>query len=174
MKRLKELTEHPVIAGILLLIIGSISYGAFTEKLGEYINIIIKWLIISFYFIIDIFTYKVAIYEIIIFFILMIGVFTLYLKIKENSEDTTKITTTKNENHILKIFKNYYGKETLNIHQVATRLKTKNLMMIEQEIESLYLDKKLLEQYENAFDGITFSLTKLGRDYVLSNKDLFK
>jgi uncharacterized membrane protein len=173
LKKIKELTEHPVIAGILLLIIGSISYGAITERLGEFISYNIKWCLIIFYFIIDIFTYKVAIWEIIVFFIILIGILTLYFKIKENSEDTTTVTTTENENLILKILKNNYGKGTLGVHQIATKLNINDIMIIEQIIEGLHFNKKLLAREDNIFDGTTFKLTRLGRDYVLSNKDLF-
>lgn len=172
MQKLKKITEHPVIAGIILLILSSISYAALTEKLTQWFDYIIELIIIAFYFVIGVLTHEVAAWKIIVFLITIIGIFSLYIKIRisQENKNISVVSTTESENKILKLLEKHYGQKSLNTLEIARALNTKDIAVIEQIIESLFDDKKLLERYENYFDGTTFTLNKRGRDYVVTNR----
>jgi hypothetical protein len=167
-KQLFKLTEHPVIATLIATSILGISYGAIFAKLEEWIGNIIEWFIIAYFFIISVLTFKVEIWKILLFFIVLMGSLFLYALWRE--KNTNNITTTSDENKILKIIEKQYNKKTLNMLEIARILRTDDMAVLEQIIENLHINKKLLERYDNFYDGTTYALSKVGRDYVIANR----
>jgi len=167
-KRLLKITEHPVIAGVLLLIIGGIGFAQIFDTFKQWAKTTFNYLLDSILFVL---TYEVAIWEIIILFLVVL--FTLFIIKKIRQEKNAEITTTENENIILFTLKQNY-KTGLTITDIARTIGSKDVMIIEKTLENLVNDKHLVDQYNHWMEGTTFTLSTQGRDYVLANGNIFK
>ncbi|HEY9203392.1 MAG TPA: hypothetical protein VIM82_03580 [Sulfurimonas sp.] len=167
MNKLLKITEHPILSGIILLIIGGgISLTIF-DTLWQYIKTSCYYLLNGLIFII---TYEVAIWKLIIFFILIVGILFLYAKNQEKQEYNEMENLTELDREILKIFDNNrnFGRR-LDILEIARLVNSNDMLRVEEAVLKLSHNLNLLQRYDNFYENTSFALNGKGRNYILEN-----
>ncbi len=135
MRKLLKLTDNNFINGMIFFVLGGIGYATVTAKLGEWLSYIWAGLIAALNFILSIFKYEVAVWKVIVFFILMIGALFLFALWQNRKVGTTNISDpsiksiTELDKQILRIFEGNYGKR-LTIKSIARILSSSDMLII--------------------------------------------
>ena len=179
MQKLKKITEHPVIASLIAAaIIAIFTYFVTMEKLKLWVATVFEYIGIGFSYIFKgilfVLTFEVAIWHILVFFILLIGGLFLYAKWEEKQNNIEEVSgtnnngmqTTDNENLVLKAFERNYG-ESLSVENIARLIGTSDMLLVEHTIDGLVNSKGFLTTHYNIMYETTYSLTRSGRDYIL-------
>lgn len=169
-KKLFNITEHPVIGGIIVLILGGISYGAITKKLEEWLGYIWRVIKLTFDFVLSIFTYEVAIWQIIVFFVVVVGALILYVKWTDTKTSIAEGMLTELEKQILRMYGSDYNYgRRFDIIGIARELNSNDMLSIEQAVMTLEYSMNYLQRHDNFHEGTTFTLSGNGRNYILQN-----
>ncbi len=155
---------------MIFFILGGIGYATITSKLEEWLKFIWTWIKVIFNFLFSLFTYQVAIWEVLIFLIIIIGSLFLFAIWQDKKINTTTVESiTELEKHILRIFENNYGIQP-DIRIIAQKLNYNDMLTLEESILNLEYNLKFLKRHDSFMrENTTFTLTGYGRDYILKN-----
>jgi hypothetical protein len=159
---LNQILKHPIISSVIAGLILYIS----TQVEGFWSSV---WNILCVIFIkaIYIFEIQVSLPLWIIFPIFILLAFEAVKRLFFASKRPKNRDLSKEEINILNLIVKKDG-EAVSYFDITTNLKIR-YFEAEQIIEALS-ELKLIESYENAFDGIQIYLTIEGRDFILGNK----
>lgn len=168
-KWLLNITNHQVIGAIVVLVLIAL-YGAITKKLGEWLGYIWIAITLAFDFVLSIFTYEVAIWEIIVFFVVAVGALILYVKWTDTKTSIAEGMLTELEKQILRMYDSDYNYgRRLDIMEIARELRNNDMLSIEQAVVTLEYSMNYLQRHDSFGKGTTFTLSGNGRNYILQN-----
>ncbi len=162
-----KITEHPVLSGILLLLIGGGVSLTIFDTLWQYIKTSYNYLLNGLIFII---TYEVVIWKLILFFILIVGILFLYAKNQKKQEYIEMESLTELDRKILTIFDNNrnFGRR-LDILEIERLVNSNDMLRVEESVLKLSHNLNLLQRYDKFNENTTFALNGKGRNYILKN-----
>jgi len=174
---MKELIKHPVISSVVAgLILSFLAWiGGFIPGIWTWVKQVSEfvWLIFTYELLIPLWLLAFISAPIVVWFAGF-----MYARITKFSGDSVStspslasrektIELTDDENEVMQLFVQADGR-SLDINFLKYSLGFSNLK-IEQILEVLE-EKQLIEVHNNYIHGTKFSLTRIGRDYMIGNK----
>ncbi|PUE67258.1 hypothetical protein [Arcobacter lacus] len=165
MNKLLKFTEHPILSGIIVLMIGggSISLTGF-DVFWQYIKTVFNYSIDGILFIL---LYEVSIWKLIIVFILLIICLLIYVKSQRNllNEELTEL-----EIKILKIFDQEINFcREIDIIEISRSINTGDILSVEDAVLNLTHTLNYLNRIDRSRQNTKFTLNGYGRKYILKN-----
>ncbi|OHD96609.1 MAG: hypothetical protein A3E21_08775 [Sulfurimonas sp. RIFCSPHIGHO2_12_FULL_36_9] len=164
MNKIWKLANSNLGVGIIILLITTFGLAAIFDIVWQWIKIAFN-AVVGFF--INIFTYEVAVWIVLLVIAVIIGALVLYVKLQEDIEDITEL-----EKQIIKIYdnNNNFGR-SFDIIQIARMLNSNDMLSVEQAILNLAHTTKHLQRHDSFMSDTNtmFTLSGKGRNYILQN-----